>query len=218
MIPLQALVDQFISLKTKFDNFVISSAGADTKMDIVHEVNANGTNETLEPVESDGLLNETDGIVRCTIDMGSSAMTDAETDADIPRFISPGKCEIIETKNLSFGSVTTIKSTGRRQLVRARTVLWYFAFTGFAINFMLRVNMNIAITEMVTFNPSRHTVSSNHSQVSECIVNRFVDGNTTIVESNSSSSMIDAISTRPISYTMEQHMLNFVGVSGKYPS
>lgn len=33
--------------------------------------------------------------------------------------------------------------------VEARTVLWYLVFVGFGINYMIRLNLNIAIVQMV---------------------------------------------------------------------
>ncbi|KAF5288077.1 hypothetical protein FQR65_LT12127 [Abscondita terminalis] len=39
--------------------------------------------------------------------------------------------------------------TNKTGCIQARTVLWYLVFTGFAINYLLRVNLNIAIVSMV---------------------------------------------------------------------
>lgn len=39
-------------------------------------------------------------------------------------------------------------------MISERTILWYMTFLGFAINFMLRMNLNIAIVSMV-----RHTTN-----------------------------------------------------------
>lgn len=33
--------------------------------------------------------------------------------------------------------------------VKSRTVLWYYVFVGFAVNYMIRINVNIAIVDMV---------------------------------------------------------------------
>lgn len=41
-------------------------------------------------------------------------------------------------------------------MISERTILWYMTFWGFAINFMLRMNLNIAIVSMV-----RHTAKVN---------------------------------------------------------
>lgn len=34
-------------------------------------------------------------------------------------------------------------------MISERTILWYMAFWGFGMNFMLRMNLNIAIVSMV---------------------------------------------------------------------
>lgn len=34
--------------------------------------------------------------------------------------------------------------------VRARSVLWYLTFIGFAMNYMIRININIAIVDMIS--------------------------------------------------------------------
>lgn len=34
--------------------------------------------------------------------------------------------------------------------VKARSVLWYLTFVGFAMNYMIRININIAIVDMIS--------------------------------------------------------------------
>jgi len=34
-------------------------------------------------------------------------------------------------------------------LVEARTVLWYMTFIGFIVNYMIRINLNITIVDMI---------------------------------------------------------------------
>lgn len=34
--------------------------------------------------------------------------------------------------------------------IRARSVLWYLTFIGFAMNYMIRININIAIVDMIS--------------------------------------------------------------------
>jgi hypothetical protein len=34
--------------------------------------------------------------------------------------------------------------------VKARSVLWYLTFIGFAMNYMIRININIAIVDMIS--------------------------------------------------------------------
>ena len=48
----------------------------------------------------------------------------------------------------------------------ARDVLWCLVFCGFAVNYMIRINLNIAIVEMVKPKPFDKTI---HVR-SECIV------------------------------------------------
>lgn len=185
-------------------------------------MDAQETNENVETVESDRLIDETPEVDVETLLEAQSAIAaesgviGTEIHADIPPSKLPEKCEKVETNLLSsaFGSVTTIKSAGRKQSINARTVLWYFSFVGFAINYMLRVNINIAITEMVTSNASEHT-----THVGECVVNGFANSNTTSAPfnftdfNNFTSPMIEAVLPRPVSYTMEQHILDSLGVS-----
>lgn len=49
--------------------------------------------------------------------------------------------------------------------MNCRQILWYVAFVGFMVNYMYRININIAIVEMVSI--KKPTISSDHS--SECI-------------------------------------------------
>lgn len=34
--------------------------------------------------------------------------------------------------------------------IKARSVLWYLTFIGFAMNYMIRININIAIVDMIS--------------------------------------------------------------------
>nr|CAD7590884.1 unnamed protein product [Timema genevievae] len=52
----------------------------------------------------------------------------------------------------------------------ARDVLWYVVFFGFAINYMVRININIAIVSMVR--PRRAEPSNTMVHVSECFVDK----------------------------------------------
>ncbi|CRK96189.1 CLUMA_CG009618, isoform A [Clunio marinus] len=53
--------------------------------------------------------------------------------------------------------------------LKARTVLWYLTFFGFAINYIIRINISIAIVDMI--NPNYKRSSSNRTIItSECIV------------------------------------------------
>nr|CAD7421431.1 unnamed protein product [Timema poppensis] len=52
----------------------------------------------------------------------------------------------------------------------ARDVLWYVVFFGFAINYMVRININIAIVSMVR--PRGAEPSNTTVHVSECFVDK----------------------------------------------
>lgn len=56
------------------------------------------------------------------------------------------------------------KSHQMRECCTARGVLWYLVFFGFAVNYMIRINLNIAIVAMIQPKPS-----SNVSLTSECL-------------------------------------------------
>lgn len=64
----------------------------------------------------------------------------------------------------AIGSIKTLKSISP-QRVQARTVLWYLVFCGFAINYMIRLTVNIAIIEMIAKNP----LANQTIHVSECL-------------------------------------------------
>lgn len=53
--------------------------------------------------------------------------------------------------------------------VKARTVLWYLTFVGFAVNYMIRINASISIVDMIDGNFKRSSNANN--LVSECIAN-----------------------------------------------
>jgi hypothetical protein len=52
--------------------------------------------------------------------------------------------------------------------IKQRTILWYLVFCGFAINYCIRININIAIVEMIDENFRKTTNNSNLIIESEC--------------------------------------------------
>lgn len=48
-----------------------------------------------------------------------------------------------------YTSTLTQPKTIKGKSIKSRTVLWWLAFVGFAINYMIRINLNIAIVDMV---------------------------------------------------------------------
>ncbi len=58
-------------------------------------------------------------------------------------------------------SLTQLK-TMNTKCIKSRTVLWWLVFVGFAINYMIRINLNITIVDMVM---QKRSYSSNSSTV-----------------------------------------------------
>lgn len=56
--------------------------------------------------------------------------------------------------------------------VNCRTILWYISFVGFMVNYMYRININIAIVEMVSI---KKTTISNDHHTSECVANQLFE-------------------------------------------
>lgn len=84
--------------------------------------------------------------------------------------------------------------------VKARTVLWYLTFVGFAVNYMIRINASISIVDMIDGNFKR---SSNGSDlISECITNETLQ-----VLKNVSSRDDNIVTTASLSLTQSmKHM------------
>lgn len=60
--------------------------------------------------------------------------------------------------------------------MNCRRILWYVTFVGFMVNYMYRININIAIVEMVSI--KKTTVSSDHS--SECIAHQMTQSSVNV--------------------------------------
>lgn len=130
----------------------------------------------------------------------------------------PEKCEkFFATKN---GSSPAIKEfpSGR---IRARTVLWYLVFCGFAINHMMRITVNIAIVEMIK--PKEATNKSAH--VSECFtmtknsetrINNSIFTKYDRILHENSSNTYNSLSVRDIvdspQYSLERNIFQFLQV------
>lgn len=70
--------------------------------------------------------------------------------------------------------------------VRQRTILWYLVFVGFSVNYMIRINVNIAIVDMLSssYNSKKSTENLNISS-SECFVrnaSEFQTANSTLLQ------------------------------------
>lgn len=51
--------------------------------------------------------------------------------------------------------------------IKQRTILWYLVFAGFSVNYMIRININISIVDMIDENFRK--ITNNTLVDSECI-------------------------------------------------
>lgn len=86
--------------------------------------------------------------------------------------------------------------------IKARSVLWYLTFVGFAMNYMIRININIAIVDMISSEFKGKGVV-----MSECfsVVNAT---NATFYHVSE-----DVVVNENTFVSLEQHFLDFIGVS-----
>lgn len=109
------------------------------------------------PAEDQKLLDPTNHKIESSHINGASANTQC---VGSDNSSAPQICEKNETNLLTtaFGSVTTIKSYDKTKSINCRTILWYLSFFGFMVNYMYRININIAIVGMVAVSKlSNHT-------------------------------------------------------------
>lgn len=66
----------------------------------------------------------------------------------------------------AIGSIRSLNSFGKVSTVKCRTILWYLSFVGFMVNYLFRLNVNIAIVEMVV----RKTSATSNYHPSECVL------------------------------------------------
>ncbi|XP_019867704.1 sialin [Aethina tumida] len=87
----------------------------------------------------------------------------------------------------------------------ARNVLWYLVFTGFAVNYMIRINLNIALVSMISARPK-----DNITITSECLVDTLSIEPTNITYNITEKSLKDDIVTTVLSTfnTTEQELSN----------
>lgn len=91
--------------------------------------------------------------------------------------------------------------------VKARTVLWYLTFFGFAINYMIRININIAVVDMISAEFKGKSVV-----MSECIqvVNASSETFYNVSEGH------DVIVSEKTYISAEKRLLDFIGVRRKH--
>lgn len=124
-----------------------------------------------EPTECQRLLDAADQtrVIDDTISIGKPSIQQ-----EVPPSAGPIVCHKTETNLLStaFGSVATIKSIDKSNSINCRMVLWYITFFGFMINYMYRININIAIVGMVA---SRKTTDQKAVEAA-CVVTSILNG------------------------------------------
>lgn len=91
--------------------------------------------------------------------------------------------------------------------VKARLVLWYLTFSGFAVNYIVQMNFSMAIVEMVDTN-YKETLSNKTLVTSECIT----DWNLIMLNGT-----VD-FDVHEKSGSWERSLLDFLGVSCVYIS
>ncbi|XP_054740258.1 sialin [Anastrepha obliqua] len=110
--------------------------------------------------------------------------------------------------------------------VEARTVLWYLAFIGFAVNYMIRINLNITIVEMIATNtklvhtqtpppfPANLTqdilVNSSYLHSTNNSINASLSSNSVAVQASNQSGVLHVAKRN--SYSLEKQLLNAIGI------
>jgi hypothetical protein len=87
--------------------------------------------------------------------------------------------------------------------IKARSVLWYLTFVGFAMNYMIRININIAIVDMISSDFRGKSVV-----MSECVTS-FNSSNLTFAETSGEQEVIEVARDY---VSIERRFLDFVGV------
>lgn len=97
---------------------------------------------------------------------------------------------------------------GNVEGIKARTVLWYLAFFGFAINTIVRINSSIAIVDMIDINFKKSTNVNKTVAVSECIASDAGGGRNSTINLISSIGLVN--NTKYVS--MERKFLDYFEV------
>lgn len=107
----------------------------------------------------------------------------------MPTSVYQKTCEIVEkTKRIqpsTLGSLASLESVEKLRSVNCRTVLWYVTFVGFMVNYVYRININIAIVEMVSMGKVHASIPS--------VTNTSKDG--LLQTFNSTAIKVDDVST-----------------------
>lgn len=91
--------------------------------------------------------------------------------------------------------------------IKQRTILWYLVFIGFSVNYMIRINVNISIVDMIDENYRK--VTNNSLIESECIVKANISKADTLKSLANESSTVDDKRRFP---SLERNLLDALGV------
>lgn len=96
--------------------------------------------------------------------------------------------------------------------VEARTVLWYMTFMGFIVNYMLRINLNITIVDMIVTRDAPIS-STLLPALASNLTNATLASNTTYLAPLATVTSVQNVSVRPERYSWERQFLDWANVS-----
>lgn len=91
--------------------------------------------------------------------------------------------------------------------VKARSVLWILTFIGFAMNYMIRININIAIVDMISSEYKGKGVF-----MSECLNPYNITTNSTLYDNDSTAVANGQQIVAKDYVSLERRLLNYFGV------
>lgn len=125
---------------------------------------SNGIINIIEHFQSDSWNQFTELLIKNTSQ--SSNKMGEESEGEIEMIWSlAGNSKILK--------IVLIKVREPNGFIKSRTVLWYLTFVGFAVNYMIRINVNIAVVAMIdgTYKKS----SMNTVITSECLDTNLIN-------------------------------------------
>lgn len=108
-----------------------------------------------------------------TIENGHFTSENEDEENLMPR---PIYQKTVESLDKPFKSSVKSLHSQKVKGVNCRTILWYVAFVGFMVNYIFRINVNIAIVKMVTLPKA---ASSTNTHTSECFQEISIPSNVT---------------------------------------
>lgn len=97
-------------------------------------------------------------------------------------------------------------------VINTRTVLWIMVFLGFGVNFMMRVNINIAIVDMIKDRSDIVGFYKNET-VPKCIDRRNIDSNSTDLDVDINVFQLFENRTRNKFYSIERELLDILNIN-----